>query len=101
MSRPPVWKPWHAAPNPAEDGVVLTAKEVAEIEAARAQRRQEMKKRARLARHRAKRAAANGKKAIALNRLKTLNSVSAFRQLDSEKYLVKFGIQLQVGRTAV
>jgi hypothetical protein len=60
MSRPPVWKPWHAAPNPAEDGVVLTAKEVAEIEAARAQRRQVMKKRARLARHKAKRAAANG-----------------------------------------
>jgi hypothetical protein len=53
--RPLVRKPWHAAPDPADNAVVLTLEEFAEIEAARTRHRQEMKKRARLARDRARR----------------------------------------------
>jgi hypothetical protein len=46
MRRPLVRKPWHAAPDPADDAVVLTLEQFAEIEAERARRRQEGNRRA-------------------------------------------------------
>ncbi|WP_158806679.1 hypothetical protein [Acidisoma sp. L85] len=36
--RPLVWKPWHTAPTPADNAVVRTPEELAEIAAARAER---------------------------------------------------------------
>jgi hypothetical protein len=36
--RPRVWKPWHAEPSPADNAVVRTPEELAEIEAARVER---------------------------------------------------------------
>jgi hypothetical protein len=43
--RQPVWKPWHFEPDPADDAVVRSPDELAEIEASRAKRRREIKKR--------------------------------------------------------
>jgi hypothetical protein len=38
MSRRQTWKPWHADPSPADNAVVRTPEELAEIEAARLER---------------------------------------------------------------
>jgi hypothetical protein len=46
--RPHVWKPWHAEPSPADDAVIRTPEELAEIEAADAERRKNIQKRATL-----------------------------------------------------
>jgi hypothetical protein len=43
--RPLLWKPWHAKPSPADNVVVITLEELAEIEATRVERRREIKKR--------------------------------------------------------
>jgi hypothetical protein len=46
MSRHPhVWKPWHAEPSPADDAVIRTPEELAEIEAANTERRKNIQKR--------------------------------------------------------
>jgi hypothetical protein len=44
--RPHVWKPWHTAPAPADNAVVRTPEELAEIEAARRERDKKTQKRA-------------------------------------------------------
>jgi hypothetical protein len=44
--RPNVWKPWHAEPSPADNAVVRSPEELAEIEAARAERDKVTQKRA-------------------------------------------------------
>jgi hypothetical protein len=54
------WKPWHAAPTPADNAVVLAPEEIAQIEAAREERDKETRRRSNAAfkaRLKAKRAA--------------------------------------------